>query len=39
MIQTPDSGRGNNSDEAIADAIREMIAGNAFEAGERITES
>ena len=39
MIQTPDTGRKNNSDEAVADAIREMIACNAFEAGERITES
>ena len=39
MIQTPDTGRANNSDEAVADAIREMIAGNAFGVGERITES
>ena len=39
MIQTPDTGRSNNSDEAVADAIREMIAGNAFGVGERITES
>ena len=39
MIQTLDTGRGNNSDEAVAGAIREMIAGKAFEAGERITES
>ena len=39
MTQTPYSQRRSNSDEAVADAIREMIGGNAFKADERITES
>ena len=39
MKQTPTSERGKNSDEAVAEAIREMIASSAFKADERITES
>jgi GntR family transcriptional regulator of vanillate catabolism len=39
MNRPAGTARQNNSDEAVADAIREMITDNAFDEHERITES
>ena len=39
MRHNADNARQDNSDEAVADAIRQMIVGNSFSADERITES
>ena len=39
MRQMTDTGRQDNSDEAVANAIREMITDNRFDEQERITES
>ena len=39
MRQNTHAGRQDNSDEAVADAIRELITDNAFAEHERITES
>ena len=39
MRQMTDTGRQDNSDEAVANAIRDMITDNRFDEQERITES
>ena len=39
MRRHAETGRQDNSDEAVADAIREMISEKAFKEHERITES